>query len=66
MKERRGSNVKEERRTEEEEEKQWRGVVKAAGFGLDLPSAKGMTDWILLACIFEQRRRTLRHLSAHL
>lgn len=36
---------------------QWKWVVKAVGFGLDLPSAKGMTDWILLACIFEQRRR---------
>lgn len=39
---------------------------ESGGFGLDLPSAKGMTDWILLACFFEQRRLVLRHLSAHL
>lgn len=65
MKEKRASNIKEERRTEEEEESRRRRWWRW-GFGLDLSSAKDVTDWILLACIFEQRHPVLRHLAANL
>lgn len=43
-----------------------RGAAEVGGwFVLDLPSAKGMTDWILFSCLFKQRHQVLRHLSAY-